>query len=135
MMAKAAKEQLDVDDAPPPKKPPKHCPWCGGEVVKRWVPNHLRWLSQSPRVRASFVCLKCKIGVRTFKIPPRPLFTTKKAAAAEAQRDHDELVASGFQSKYTRDLYARGVCGCVFGPLRARQEPCAIHAPLRRQTS
>jgi hypothetical protein len=96
------------------------------------VPNKLLWLGQRLGVRVTYVCLKCKIAVRAFRIPPRPLCETKKAARAEAQRDYDELEASGFRSKHARELYARGKCAC--GPVYTYmpKEPCAVHRPLQR---
>lgn len=129
----STKAQPNDDDDPPPKKPPKFCPWCGHQVKKRWVPNKLLWLSQRLGVRVAYVCLTCKVAVQARKFPQRPLYETKKAASAEAQRDYDELEASGFQSKYARELYARGKCACTprYSPLRS--DPCAVHAPLQRQ--
>lgn len=122
----------DEDDDPPPRRRPKFCPWCGGPVIKRWVPNKLLWISQRIGVRAAYVCLSCKVAVRAFKFPSRPLFETKQAAQAEAERDHADLEASGFQSRYTQALYERGKCTCR--PRYTMQTvPCPQHAPLPKR--
>jgi len=131
-------DALPDDDDLPPKKPPKFCPWCGDAVKKRWVPNKLLWLSRGLGVRVAYVCLTCKVAVRAFKFPSQPMFETKKAARAEAQHAHDELEASGFRSKYARDLYVRGKCACgpPYQPYQhLPMEPCVVHRPLQRPPS
>jgi len=123
------------DEDPPPKKPPKFCPWCGAEVAKRWVPSKIRSLHDRIGARVAYVCFACKIGVRAFAFPSRPLSTTKKAARTEAQRDYDELEASGFSDKYSREQYAKGKCSCS-RPYRQPygvSVPCPIHNPLREK--
>ena len=137
-MSTKPSDDLPDDDDLPPRKPPKFCPWCGGVVKKRWVPNKLLWLSRELGVRVAYVCLTCKVAVRAFKFPSQPMFETKKSARAEAQRAHDELEASGFQSKYVRDLYERGKCSCgtAYQPyLRLTMEPGVVHRPLQRPPS
>lgn len=126
--------QVLNDDDPPPKKPPKFCPWCGEEVKKCWVPNRIRSLHDRTGVRVAYLCLACKVGVRAFSFPQRPLFETKKAARAEAQRDYDELEASGFSAKYLRARYERGKCSCSVAAASAGvSTPCPIHNPLPKK--
>jgi hypothetical protein len=125
-----------ADDDPQPKKPPKFCPWCGGEVEKCWVPNRIRSLYDRTGARVAYLCLACKIGVRAFTFPDRPLFKTKKTALADAQRDYDELEASGFSAKYLRDLYERGKCSCGLRLYKPSYEqlPCPKHNPLSKRS-
>ena len=122
------------DDDPPPKKPPKFCPWCGGNVLKRWTPNRLHSLHQKLHVKVTiaYVCLTCEVAVRACKFPSLPLFETKRAARAEAQRAYHDLEASGFRDTYTRNLYQRGKCACTYSYPGVPRSPCPIHAPLRR---
>ncbi len=133
----AQKEALSpVSDDPPPKKPPKFCPWCGGEVIKRWSPNKLRWVNQRTGVRCAYVCLKCEVAIRVFKFPTEPLFVTKREALAEAQRAYDDLEASGFQWASTRERYQQGKCTCRKGAQSlVHGEPCPVHAPLKKKRS
>jgi hypothetical protein len=127
----------EVDDDPPPKKPPRFCPWCGDQVKKCWVPHKILSLYQSPKARVAHVCLSCKVAVRAFKFPDGALFESKKAAREKALRDHDDLAASGFYFAHQRELYQRGQCSCDRYPSRGwdpmgatRVTPCPIHAPL-----
>lgn len=129
-MTRRAKQVPVDDDDPPPKKPPRFCPWCGGEVLKRWTPNKLFSLHRVPSVKTAHVCLTCKVAVRAFQFPPRPLFVSKKEARAEARRAYDDLEASGFQSVFTREAYRRGKCTCSGHPFMSL-EPCPRHRPLR----
>jgi hypothetical protein len=125
----------DVDEDPPPKKPPKFCPWCGRAVVKRWVPFKIGSLYTRPGAKTTYVCLVCKVAVRAFVFPTRPLFETKRAAREQAQCDYDALASSGFRSHYARDQYARGKCACSSYPsAQTYRDPCPLHAPLPKPT-
>jgi hypothetical protein len=122
------------DEDPPPKKPPKFCPWCGRAVVKRWVPFKIGSLYNRPGASTAYVCLVCKVAVRAFVFPTRPLFETKRAAREKAAQDYEDLELSGFRSTYTRDRYQRGKCACSSYPSSPR-EPCPLHSPLQRKRS
>jgi hypothetical protein len=129
-----------VDDDPPPKKPPRFCPWCGGQVKKCWTPHKIRSVYQRPNARVAHVCLACKVAVRAFKFPEEPLFESRKAARADAQRDFDELEASGFIFDHDREKYRQGKCSCrrfdypIYMGMPPKSSPCPIHAPLPGKT-
>jgi hypothetical protein len=99
-----------ADDDPPPKKPPKFCPWCGAEVAKRWVPSKIRSLHDRIGARVAYVCFACKVGVRAFAFPSRPLSTTKKALARDWRctmndplpDDRDDLMCTNTLSEESR---------------------------------
>lgn len=131
-MTRTAAAAVD-EDGPPPKKPPAFCPWCGEKVVKRWVPHRVRWVKQRLGVTVMYVCLSCKVGVRAFKFPTLPLFESKKAALARAEKAHDDLEASGFQYESQRERYRRGKCSCPPHLLPIPIAPCAVHRPLKRK--
>jgi hypothetical protein len=129
--------QIVADEDPPPKKPPRYCPWCGGPVKKRWTPHKIRSIYQRPSAFVAHVCLECKVAVRAFKFPAEPLFESRTAARAQAQSNHDALAASGFDFAYQREAYQRGQCSCDryrrsgWGPMGAMiVTPCPVHAPL-----
>lgn len=132
-MKTAAKTQpTPSDEDPPPKKPPKFCPWCGGPVVKRWAPHRISSLYTRPGAKTAFVCLSCTVAVRVFTFPKRPLFETRRAAREKAAQDYEDLEMSGFRSLSARERYERGKCTCSSYP-NTHREPCPVHAPLPKQ--
>ena len=123
----------NLDDDPPPKKPPVYCPWCGEPVVRRWAPHKIWTLLQHLGAKVQYVCLTCKVGVRTFKLPSQRLYDTKRAAYAAARRVYEDLEASGFRFASDRDLYKAGKCSCRKAYPNLQPGPCAVHRPLPRK--
>lgn len=68
----------------PPKKPPAFCPMCRGELAMKWRGDHSCGMRAAPRAVPVFVCERCQLAVRVHRLPKKPLFSTRKAARADA---------------------------------------------------
>lgn len=72
------------------KPRPKLCPQCGGELVTRWVPNIVHRRRGDPPYHGVayplFVCLACKLSVKTASLPGKTLHTTREAARADGNK-------------------------------------------------